>query len=295
MSAPMQYTMKDGAFVRCGQTYTRLPSGFYDVKSTGLGMGLIPKDVVGDDLILMGGTVADDLVKDIEKFMDKKSLLESFGMTHKQGYLLHGPGGTGKTSLGLIVARRFLELTDGVVVFCPDAQSFYHGVAIMRDIEPGRHSLYLIEEADRIVNNTHCLSILDGELTISGAVFIAMTNYRGKLPARITNRPGRFRKVILVDAPVPEIQVEFLRRLAARNPAAMKGRSTPAQIVAGLRGVSLTMDHLREAFVSHVVFDEPIAKIKRRLQKMARDAAADEDSGNPFEGTDYWEPDDESD
>lgn len=292
--APTQYTLRGGIYARCGETMQSVPTGFYDVVDTGPpGFGLRPKSCVTDELILVNGTVADEIFADIDTFMDRRADFRDFRLTHKRGYLLHGPGGTGKTSIGLMVAHRFIERMDGVVIFAPDSRSFYHGVSIMRDIEPGRPSLYLIEEAERIVNNTHCLSILDGELALDGAIFVAMTNYKGQLPSRITNRPGRFARVVLIDAPPKAVQVEYLTRLAARKSLAMVGRSTPRAIVEAFAGMHMTMDHLREAFVSHVIFGERLSEIRKRLKRMAKEAQEDEEES--FGHKDWWSPADASD
>lgn len=292
--AHMQYTIRNGTYVRCGGTAQSVPAGFYDVIDTGPagGFGLHPKKCVTDELILVPGTVADEIFRDIDAFMDRREEFRRFGLTHKRGYMMHGPGGSGKTSIGLMIAHRFIEKLGGVVIFAPDSRSFYHGVSIMRDIEPGRPSLYLIEEADRIVNNTHCLSILDGELAIEGAIFVAMTNFKGKLPPRVTNRPGRFARITLVAAPPKPVQVEYLSRLAARAPASMNGRLHPFHIVEGLTGIHMTMDHLREAFVSHVIFGEDLPSIRERFEEMAKEPEGeDEEFGN----SDWWSPADPSD
>lgn len=286
----LQYTIRGGAYVRCGTTAQVLPPGFYDVVDTGpTGFGLQPKTCVTDELILVKGTVADEVFQDIDTFMDRYDEFKRFRLTHKRGYMFHGPGGSGKTSIGLMIAHRFIEKMGGVVIFAPDSKSFYHGVSIMRDVEPGRPSLYLIEEADRIVNNTHCLSILDGGLAIERAIFVAMTNYKGQLPARVTNRPGRFARVTLIAAPPKPVQIEYLTRLAARDPEAMRGKSSPKAIVESLAGVHMTMDHLREAFVAHVIFGEKLPAIKKRLKEMAKEEESG-DEEESFGHTDWWSP-----
>lgn len=292
----IQYTNVGGNYVRCGQTVATVPTGMYDVVDLGMrGYGLSPKSIVSDDLIDLPGTVADVILDDIDSFMETQSVYRDFGLTHKRGYLMHGPGGTGKTSIGLMIARRFIKRTQGVVVFAPDSSSFYHGVSILREVEPGRPSMFLMEEVDNIVGNTHCLSILDGELSLQGAVFVAMTNYKRRLPKRITNRPGRFARVVLIDAPPEPIQVEYLTRLARRRPDMMNTRASALGIVSALRGVSMTMDHLREAFVSHVIMGEGLESIRDRFIEMAG-SAPDGDSGDTDASeedtapTDHWEP-----
>mgnify|MGYP001570444928 CR=1 FL=1 len=268
---PIQYTKMGGVYVRCGQTKKTLDPGFYDVVNMGnAGYGLKPKAAVTDELIDLPGTVADEIFSDIDKFMaTSKSYLE-YGLTHKRGYLFYGPPGSGKTSLGAMLARRFIEKVGGIVMYAGDVGSFYHGVGIMRDVEPGRPSMYLIEEADAIVNNTHCLSILDGELSIQGAVFVAMTNYKNKLPPRIANRPGRFDRVTFVNCPPEKVQVEYLRRIALRGTDDEKlALALANRIVTELRGLTLSMAHLREAFISHVLLDMPLREVRRRFDVMA--------------------------
>jgi hypothetical protein len=163
--------------------------------------------------------------------------------------------------------------------------------------------MYLIEEADDIVDNTHCLSILDGELSIQGAVFVAMTNYKEKLPPRIANRPGRFDRVEYVDCPPTAVQLEYLRRVEQRvggNPAA------PEAIVELLTGLPVSMAHLREAFISYVLLKHPLAVIRDRFDKMAgverdengvivpAEASDDESVDDDGIGTDDYDPNDEN-
>ena len=135
-----------------------------------------------------------------------------------------------------------------------------------------------------IVNNTHCLSILDGELSIQGAVFVAMTNYKNKLPPRISNRPGRFDRVELVSCPPEPVQLEYLRRVEARGG---KNPDAPARIVAALRGIPVSMAHLREAFISHVLMQVPLDQLRVRFEIMSgvRNSDGDEAVNELFEVT----------
>ncbi len=263
----IQYTKSGGAYVRCGATRKKMDPGFYDVVDIGRGnFGLKPKVPVNDELIDLPGTVADDIFLDIGKFMVTGPEYQKYSLTHKRGYLFYGPPGSGKTSLGQMLAKRFIEQQGGIVMFCGGVSEFYNGVAIMRDVEPGRPSMYLIEEADTIVNNTHCLSILDGELSIQGAVFVAMTNYKDALPPRISNRPGRFDRVTYVGSPPRVVQVEYLRRVEARVGARP---DAPEKIVDALDGLPMSMAHLREAFIAHVLMDVPLTDVRARFEIMA--------------------------
>lgn len=296
---PIQYSVQGDTYMRCGRTVKTLDAGFYDVVDMGhAGFGLQKKTAVSDDLIDIPGTIADDIFVDIDKFLQTKDLYVEYGLTHKRGYLFWGPPGSGKTSLGMMLARRFIDKVGGIVMYAGGYQEFYHGVGIMRDVEPGRPSMYLIEEADMVVNNTHCLSILDGELSIQGAVFVAMTNYKNKLPPRIANRPGRFDRVEKVDCPPEPVQLEYLRRVEARG---SKNPEAPQRIVEALRGIPVSMAHLREAFISHVLMHVPLDELRRRFMVMSGklNDDGDENINELFNGVTHMddtspEPDDDT-
>lgn len=261
-----QYALDEGSYHPCGDTRPRVPAGFYNVAESMRGSYLEPRAAVSDDLIDIPGTVADEVFNDIDAFLAVRDAYSRYGLTHKRGYLFHGPPGSGKTSIGLMIAKRFVERVGGVVMYAGDARSFIGGVNVMRDVEPGRPSMYLMEEVDRVANYTECLSILDGELSIQGAVFVAMTNYRDKLPPRLVNRPGRFDRVILVDCPPVPVQIEYLRRVEAR---VGDRPEVPGQIVEALAGLPISLAHLREAFVSHVLMRMPLADVRSRFEEMA--------------------------
>jgi hypothetical protein len=267
----LQYTRNGTTWVRCGATIETLEPGFYDPTQTNQGWGLTPRQAVSDDLIDIPGTVADEIYADIDTFMATRERYAAYGLTHKRGYLFYGPPGSGKTSLGLMLARRFIDRMNGVVAYANGVNEFYHAVDIMREVEPGRPSLYLLEEADEVVNNVHCLSILDGEQSLQGAVFIAMTNYKERMPPRIANRPGRFDRVMYVDCPPPAVQVEYLRRVAGRDPNTSPEEATAIalRIVNALSGLTMSMAHLREAFISAVLMGVDLMVLRKRFQDMA--------------------------
>lgn len=263
----MQYEISGESFFPCGSTTPRMEAGFYDIIGVpGRGYGLQIKRPVTDELIDLKGTVADEVFADMQGFLATKAQYARYGLTHKRGYLFFGPPGSGKTCLGQMLARRFIEGVDGIVMNCTNINEFVNAVDIMRKVEPGRPSMYLLEESESMLNNVHCLSILDGEQSLQGSVFVAMTNYKEEMPPRLANRPGRFDMVVKVDCPPPEVQIEYLRRVEARG-----GENTdlPQRIVKSLEGISLSLAHLREAFISHVLLNISLDVLRDRFEKMA--------------------------
>lgn len=266
----MQYAKMDGdVLMPVGESIPRLPAGFYNVVGMGgHGYGIAPANPVSDDLIDIPGTPADEINVDIQKFLAVKGRYIKTGLTHKRGYLFYGPPGTGKTSLGLMIARRFIRDADGVVFHIPNSGVLHIAVELIRQVEePGRPTMFLMEEADGFLNDTRALSILDGEHSLAGAVFVAMTNYKERMAPRIANRPGRFDRVTYIGAPPHAVQVEYLNRLLVR--LGEDHPDAPEKIAGALDGLTISMAHLREAFISHVLMGFPTEQVRARFEEMA--------------------------
>ena len=98
-----------------------LPAGFYQVQVTYEGVKFVAFTPKTDDLMDFSGTIVDDLFQDALAFWKEAKKYETYGLTHKRGYLLHGPPGTGKTSLGILLGRRVIESQKGLVKTAPAA------------------------------------------------------------------------------------------------------------------------------------------------------------------------------
>lgn len=273
--ANVQYVDDDGTYFPVGKTVKNIPAGFYGLVRSPFGFGLKKSEPVSDDLIDISGTPADEVMTDISSFISKKDRYMKAGLTHKRGYLLYGPPGTGKTSIGIMVGQRAVKELNAIVVFIPIAAQLAAAANIMREVEPGRPVVFLMEEVDEMLNDTTALSVLDGELSIAGAVFIAMTNYKSKLPPRIANRPGRFDRVLRVGAIPRSVQIEYVKRLIKRLDEDMPG--VAENLVDALTGLTVTMSHLREAFVSHVLMGTDVKTVAERMKRMADSVGSDGD------------------
>jgi hypothetical protein len=54
--------------------------------------------------VVLDATTKDDLVSDVRTFLDGERWYAEMGLSYKRGYLLHGPPGTGKSSVVLAIA-----------------------------------------------------------------------------------------------------------------------------------------------------------------------------------------------
>lgn len=269
----MSYGIRDKQFIPVGSTAAGLPSGFYRAVDPDFGPPYFEKtEVVTDALLDIQGTAAEDVTKDIRAFLSRKAEYKSYGFTHKRGYLLYGPPGTGKSSIAQLVAKHFMD--DGGVVVLAQPFELPLAVNMLAKSEPDRNLMVLIEDPnEQHLNQGEVLSILDGTTPVSGLVTVVTTNYKSKLPPRLANRPGRFDRVVLVDRISPAIQLAYLENIQGR----MSGGPAPApDIIKALEGIPLTLAHLKEAFLAHVVMGVSLTELRGRFEAMASTANDDE-------------------
>ena len=152
-----------------------------------------------ESVILRPGQL-DRVIKDAEWFFGAAEWYASRGVPHRRGYLLHGPPGTGKTSLAFALASHLKRPLHYLNLGSIKAdESLYEAFA-----STDKGSIVLIEDIDSAVA-THTrtddkgldtttlsgiLNAIDGIIASEGRLLIMTTNHPDKLdPALI--RPGR--------------------------------------------------------------------------------------------------------
>lgn len=269
---------QDGGLHPAGGFRDNLEPGVYRIDHTMIGPILYHADLASDELLDVPGTPADAVLADVRAFLAKEHDYAAYGMTHRRGYLLYGPPGSGKTTVAVQVARRFIQ--DGGVVFTGYPHDLEAIAWLGESHLQGRHVMITMDDprlAD--LSKPPALAVLDGTRKVSGLVVMVTTNtLPGELPPRIVNRPGRFDQVVLIDRISQSVQLAFLEKIQARVPSGPK----PARdIVAALDGLPVTLAHLKEAFLAHVILGERLPTIRRRFEAMLNPpkapAAEDED------------------
>ena len=170
------------------------------------------KNVRPWDSIITQDNIKEDLLQDLEEFLNSKELYNARGITHRKGYLLYGPPGTGKSTLIAGLADK-LRLNLCMVELNSDDMSDSKLITQLSKT-PGR-SIVVMEEIDMALPSKDrrmqiqktkeetgqygpasrvslggVLHALDGLCTAESQIVIMTTNYIDDLdPALI--RPGR--------------------------------------------------------------------------------------------------------
>ncbi|MBD5657048.1 MAG: AAA family ATPase [Candidatus Eremiobacteraeota bacterium] len=202
-----------------------------------------------DSLVLTEG-VLETIVADIESFRASRDWYRSMGIPFRRGFLLHGPPGTGKSSLVGALAGRFeaplyaLSLTGNDFT---DADL----IELLHDVAPD--AFVLLEDLDVAFNGREpgskgvtmsgLLNAIDGAASKDGSVLFVSTNHVERLDPAL-RRPGRL-----------DVQLELgyadfsqRRRLFER----FFPRSTRGDTFAGRSSeVPLTIAELQEYLLEH--------------------------------------------
>jgi SpoVK/Ycf46/Vps4 family AAA+-type ATPase len=268
MPEPMvQYSIRGEGYVPTPQTIQVLPPGMYKIgKKNGpqeSWVSIDPLNTMTDELINFKNAVMDEILTETERFWNTKDKYKEYGFSHKRGYLLWGPPGSGKTCLVHLLARQMI-VSGGVVFFVDNPHAFTQVLPQFRQVEPDRKLVVILEDIDATMRNEHVeqelLSVLDGELSVENVLFLATTNYPETLDKRLMNRPGRFDRVIKVDVPDAVIRAQFFQH---KLKTTTKDGIDLVKITEGF-----SLGHLREFILGVYVQGDPIDEVVKRLKNM---------------------------
>lgn len=208
------------------------------------------------DNLVLGGTLKDDLVRDLTVFFEARPIYERAGIPWKRGIVLIGPPGNGKTHAIKALVNALDRPCLYVKSFSSQHADDHHNIrSVFAQARETAPCILVLEDLDSLVtdhNRSFFLNELDGFAANTGVVTLASTNYPERLDAAILARPSRFDRKYHFGLPAASERLEYLRHWAARLDDAMRpGAPTVDRLAAETDGFSFA--YLQELLVASTV------------------------------------------
>lgn len=167
------------------------------------------KGVNSDELLKFEDERYTSITNEIKEFWGLKESFGEVGLLHKRGLLMFGPPGSGKSCLIKQVTKEAVA-SDTIVLFPKSIRDTQRCLEHLRDVEPSRNVLVVLEDMDEYVQYEEhsVLELFDGDNVIDGVLYLGTSNYMERLPPRIL-RPGRFDTKVEVGLPPRAARVAY--------------------------------------------------------------------------------------
>ena len=299
----LEWSENGGIYMPAGQGFSALAAGAYTATATQRGGVIKAASITTDGLLMLEDSPVVGVINNVRAFWKAKPVFKHLGLMHKRGGLLWGPPGTGKTAAVEILAQDVIN-SGGVVLMCEDhPRPLRDCIGYIRSVEPDRPIVCIMEDLEDLIaaDERTLLSMLDGENSVEGIVYMATTNNITQIPERIRNRPSRFDEVLEVGFPSLASRRAYL---AARTHGYLEAPMLD-KWAADTQGMG--MSHLRELIVGVLALNRPYEEVLGRLRGLhalpvkkqnnksvgealsllfrTAEAAADEDDDSPT-----WNP-----
>jgi hypothetical protein len=275
----VQWSHNGPGFVPATKTSRALPSAVYNIEFIGQIATFVPHKLITDNLLRLPDSKSDEVISDSDKFWDLKEIFKSFGFSHKRGFLLYGPPGSGKTITLTIIAEKIVQAGGIALIANIDPSIVSKMLKYLREIEPERRVVVLMEDIDTIIRNygeSEVLSLLDGESSINNVIYLATTNYPELLDGRVINRPSRFDKVIKIGTPNAASRKMYI--------LSRKVNLTEEEVDVWVEQTEgMGMAHIKELIIGVCCFGNSFETEIKRIKGMAKVPKSDEGESMGFD------------
>ena len=272
---PSQYIKEDNKFLPLPATVNKLPTGYYKpiYNSYNDKIYAVKKNIASGKLYDLPNGLYRTLTDDIAHFWESEARYRQFGNLYKRNILLYSIPGNGKSCLIHQICEYIINKYEGIVFYIDDQSALEAYPKLMdkvREIEPNRKIITIIEDFERLVEKAHnsslLLQILDGSNQYDGVLTIATTNYPEKIGEQFTSRPSRFNLIVEYKKPDENVRRFYITsKLKDAGLDVEKIHDDIERYVKKTEGY--TFDYVKEAIEGIYVTEIPEDELFERLNK----------------------------
>lgn len=261
----------DGFFERevedtSDKEHTLAPGIYRHVSPNSGREGLVPFELREDEYIPLG-SACEEVVLDINNFLEGESFYKEVGSMHKLGILLYGEPGNSKTTTIREILRKSGK-DDAIVIFINEGMPTLEFLECMNHSLKDRLKIFIFEELTTNMGDYRfvekMLNFLDGESSLSKMITLATTNYPDKLPGNMVDRPSRFDKIIEFENPNDEDREKLLTHFLREPAKPEEVTKTKGLSIAQIKEVVCLMK------IDKLTFLKALAKIQSRKKTVSK-------------------------